>query len=66
MALAWLLGASASALAQEAAPPQAAPPQAEAPEDPPSAEPQAPRPDRGFKPSEEVSPDMEVDFPADI
>lgn len=31
----------------------------------PDASPQ-PAPDRGFTPSQEVSPDQEVDFPADI
>lgn len=32
----------------------------------PAAEQKAPAPDRGFTPSQEVSPDQEVDFPADI
>ncbi|MGQ0700866.1 MAG: hypothetical protein ACT4PZ_21815 [Panacagrimonas sp.] len=51
--------------AQDSAP--SPPPSAETkPEPPAKPDPKAQTFDKGFVPSEEVSPDQEVDFPADI
>jgi len=54
-AVAALTAAASLAIAQE---PPATPPPTPAPSSPP--------PDRNYRPSEEVSADTEVDFPADL
>ena len=61
-ALVLLAAASRAAAQDPAATPPASPPATPAP----SAAPNAPPPDRKYRPSEEVSADAEVDFPADL
>ena len=57
-----LVAASRAGAQAAAAPPPVSPTATPAP----SAPPDAPPPDRKYRPSEEVSADAEVDFPADL
>ncbi|MAY25706.1 MAG: hypothetical protein CMK02_05335 [Polycyclovorans sp.] len=61
-----LVAASRAGAQAPAAPPPVSPTATPAPSAPPDAPPDAPPPDRKYRPSEEVSADAEVDFPADL